>query len=90
MKIDELDQHLAQGPLDDEEDEDDFPELSEDESNLSETLALLEDCGALLTALNDPLMNPKGKISKYFKREIKKVGQEVTDLLTQYNISVEE
>lgn len=92
MNIDELEEIVTANALDPlgEDEDDEFSGLSEEELNLNEALALLESCGTLFLALADPVLNPKGKISKYFKKEVKRVGGEVVDLLLQYGIGVED
>lgn len=66
-----------------------FDDEEEDETaaNLSEALGILEDAHALLDALLDPQLNPKGKINPYFKREITRVRKDAIDLLIQYDFS---
>lgn len=87
MKIEELEQERQAKEQDPDQEE--FEESPEEEGdNLNEALALLDDCHALLKALVDPTLHRR--INPYMHRELLRVGQEVENLLTQYDLPTDE
>ncbi len=69
-------------------DEADDTEYVEDERDdaLTNTLGQLENCWALINALEDHFNTPKARMTAYFKRELARVGGEAAAHLIDYEI----
>lgn len=91
MKIHELARVAKPPSAGAEAEQDDLYEEEEEEdetqANLTEALLQLENCWALLDALDDHFTVPKAKITKFLKREISKAANDSCNLLLQYNMA---
>lgn len=64
-----------------------YPEDSDEQENLTEALLQLENCWALLDALDEHFRSPRARMNKYLRREISRVTTDSCNILLQYNMA---
>lgn len=87
MKVDELRALCLKQAEAPQEDDEEYPEdTGDDTDDLSEALIQLDNAWALLDGLADHFSVPRARMNKYLLREIIRVAGENLALLSQYDM----